>query len=172
MSRQKTTLLVALEKKSVDHQSQQDILRYISLDQSVRPTDELTSPFTELCRLASTWSLYLQPLNDRSSDASSEACMAFLETISVHSVTCGRPIVTTVCWVTDFLNISLKAITTRRLLSQSPLNESVASAFWLQLQCLGLFNDMLMAWLYYLSAAQTTLNTLRLINPASTKTPN
>lgn len=25
---------------------------------------------------------------------------------------------------------------------------------------------MLMVWLYYLSAAQTTLNTLRLINPA------
>lgn len=52
---------------------------------------------------------------------------------------------------------------------QGPLNESVASALRLQLQCLGLFNDVLMAWLYYLSAAQTTLNTPRLINPASTK---
>lgn len=29
-----------------------------------------------------------------------------------------------------------------------------------------------MAWLCYLSAAQTTLNTRRLINLASTKTPN
>lgn len=31
---------------------------------------------------------------------------------------------------------------------------------------------MLMAWLCYLSAAQTTLNTRRLINLASAKTPN
>lgn len=31
---------------------------------------------------------------------------------------------------------------------------------------------MLMAWLCYLSAAQTTLKTRRLINLASTKTPN
>lgn len=41
-------------------------------------------------------SLFLQPLNNKSLDASTEA-YGILETISAHSVTCGHPIVTSVC---------------------------------------------------------------------------
>lgn len=97
--------------------------------------------------------------------------MAVLEMIFSQRDQRGRLIVTATCWVPQIFPSTCCWNPSQRDgdFCQGPLNESVASALRLQLQCLGLFNDVLMAWLYYLSAAQTTLNTPWPINPASTK---
>lgn len=72
--------------------------------------------------------LFLQPLKKRKFRCRDRSRHGILEPISDHSVTCGRPVVTTVWWVAQiFLDISLIAITTRRLLSQSTSWESGVS---------------------------------------------
>ena len=109
--------------------------------------------------------VFLQPLNDESSGAFQKPIWHFGNNLCSQCDPRASHCENSVLSYTHFSQHLSKTHHNETSPSQSPLNESVASAFWLQLQCLGLFNDMLMACLYYLSAAQTTLNTLRLINP-------